>query len=93
MKIKDISDGRVFEYGLDRHDALRISDNGRSLSYENLQNGEGSTWGEYRFVTDAEVVPSEDKDLVAHGADAYFNIGGFALRREGRSFRGVVKAV
>ena len=77
MWIKDLRRGKVFRYGNDRHDALRISDDGRTLSYENLQNGDGSRWGDYRFVTNIHGhIPLEDETLMEYGADAYFDIGG-----------------
>ena len=78
MYIKDLQSGEVHEYGTNCHDSLRITDDGRMLSYENLQNGDDSHYGDYRFVTDKNgKIPGEDLDLIAHGADAYFNIGGF----------------
>lgn len=78
MYIKDMQNGTVRKYGSDHHDSLQISEDGRTLSYENLQNGDGSHYGDYRFVTDENgKIPGEDLDLIAHGADAYFNIGGF----------------
>ncbi len=77
MWIKDLLTGDVREYGTNCHDALMISDDGRYLVYENLQNGDGSM-GDYRFVVDeGGKVPAEDETLMRYGADAYFNIGGF----------------
>jgi len=77
MWIKDLQTGKIRKYGTNHHDALIISDDGKSLSYENLQNCETS-FGSYRFVTDESGnIPSEDKTLRRYGADAYFNIGGF----------------
>jgi hypothetical protein len=78
--IKDmgLKSGAVIRpYGSSRHDSLRISPDGRTLSYENLQNGDGSKYGCYRFCDEEGRTPEEDPDLVKHGADAYFNIGGF----------------
>ena len=77
MYIKDLETGTVRKYGSDRHDSLRISDDGRVLSYYNLQNGDGSQWGDYRFCDDEGHTPEEDETLVKYGADAYFNIGGW----------------
>lgn len=78
MYIKDLQSGEIRKYGTNCHDSLRITDDGRMLSYENLQNVDGSRYGDYRFVTDENgKIPGEDLDLIAHGADAYFNIGGF----------------
>ena len=77
MWIKDMHTGKVRMYGDDVHDALRISEDGRTLSYANLQNGDGSRYGCYRFVTDENgKTPEEDEVLVKNGADAYFDIGG-----------------
>ena len=78
MWIKDLQTGEIRKYGTNHHDALMISDDGRTLSYENLQNGDGSRYGDYRFVVDdGGHIPSEDETLTKYGADAYFNIGGF----------------
>ena len=70
MYIKDLQTGEVRMYGTNHHDALRVSRYGRSLIYENLQNGEESEYGDYRFC-------NKDGQILKHGADAYFNIGGF----------------
>ena len=47
MYIKDLTTGEVRRYGENHHDSLRISDDGRCLYYENLQNGDGSCAGDY----------------------------------------------
>ena len=76
MKIKDMDTGHIFEYGSNRHHALRISEDGRCLYFEHLQNGDGSIGGGYRFVDeDTEQIPKDIKS--EYGADSYFNIGGF----------------
>ena len=87
MYIKDLTNGTVRRYGTNVHDSLQISDDGRTLSYENLQNGDGSRYGDYRFCDSDGQVPEEDEVLVKHGANAYFNIGGFSADpfRFGRS--------
>lgn len=78
MYIKDMQTGKIRLYGSDPHDSLMISDDGRSLTYYNLQCGEGSKYGDFRFVTDEEGhIPSEDETVMKYGADTYFNIGGF----------------
>ena len=77
MYIKDLTNGNVRLYGTNHHDALRISKDGRTLSYENLQNGDGSRYGDYRFTDGEGRTPEEDEELAEYGADAYFNIGGF----------------
>lgn len=80
MWIKDLQTGQIRKYGTNHHDALMISDDGKFLSYENLQNCETS-FGSYRFVTDENGnIPSEDKTLMKYGADAYFDIGGTFMR-------------
>ena len=77
MYIKDMETGRVRPYGSDPHDSLVISEDGTHLYYHNLHNGDSSRAG-YRFVVDETgKIPSEDEVLTRHGADAYFNIGGF----------------
>lgn len=78
MKIKDLTTGQIFEYGSNHHHALRISGDGRTLSFEHLQNGDDSEYGDYRFIDDCEeVIPSETECSCRYGADSYFNIGGF----------------
>lgn len=77
MYIKDLLTGKVFKYGHSNHDSLVISEDGKYLTYLNLQNGDGS-WGGYKFVTDENGrTPEEDETLMRYGADAFFNIGGF----------------
>ena len=49
LYIQDINSGRVFEYGKNCHDKLLISKDGRCLTYYNLQDGDGSCVGDYRF--------------------------------------------
>lgn len=78
MKIKDLQTGRVFEYGNDSHDGLMISEDGRFLSYNNLQNGDGSRWGDYRFVLDDGEVPQDSSSADALHGMSYVNVGGFA---------------
>ena len=83
MYIKDLQTGKVRLYGSNCHDSLRISEDGRTLSYENLQNGDGSKYGDYRFVTDEQgKIPSEDETYIKYGADAYFNIGGWERKEK-----------
>lgn len=77
MWIKDMLTGTIRKYGTNPHDSLRISDDGHYLVYQNLQNGEGSEYGDYRFVTDENGnVPKDDEVYLKYGADAYFDIGG-----------------
>lgn len=57
--IKDLQSGRVFEYGKNCHDRLVISEDGRSLHYENLQNGDGSCCGDYRFYYEKPKIETE----------------------------------
>ena len=82
MYIKDKHTGKVRLYGTDSHDSLRISSDGTCLTYNHLQCGEGSLAGDkehssYLFCDDEGQTPEEDDALCRHGADAYFNIGGF----------------
>ena len=79
--IRDNINGKVFEYGKDCHDSLRISEDGRYLTYYNLQNGDGSEFGSYSFV--AEDCPltleelSERTGCIEHATECFANIGGF----------------
>ena len=71
MWIKDLQGNIIREYGTNSHDSLMISDDGRTLSYYNLQCGDGSRFGDYRFVLDENgVVPQDDFELTKYGADA-----------------------
>ena len=70
MYIKDLQTGKIRKYGTDRHDSLLISEDGRTLEYKNLQNGDGSRYGDYRFT---------DEKGIIHEIDNYFNIGGFII--------------
>lgn len=81
MKIKDLQTGDVHEYGTNCHDSLYVSQDGRTLTYYNLQNGDGSGVGEYRFVCDDEKVPAESETADALHCEVYFNIGGWNHRR------------
>lgn len=80
MKIRDNKTGEVFEYGTNMHHALRISKNGGCLTFENLQNGDGSLKsgdGGYSFVLDDGKTPEESTSPVAVNGATYANIGGF----------------
>ena len=80
MWIKDRTNGRVFKYGESRHDALVISEDGRYLTYENLQNGDGSLFGAYVFTDENGNIPN-DIESIEYGRD-YANIGGFKDTRK-----------
>ena len=77
MYIKDLETGEVRKYGTELHDALVLSDDGRTLSYRNLQNGDGSMYGNYRICEENGEIPSEIDVCIQHGAEVYFAIGGF----------------
>lgn len=77
MKILDTQTGRIHEYGTNCHDSLYVSLDGRHLTYYNLQNGDGSGVGDYRFVCDDGKVPAESQTADALHAEVYFNIGGW----------------
>ena len=57
--IKSLQSGRIFEYGKNCHDRLVISEDGRSLHYENLQDGDGSCCGDYRFYYEKPKIETE----------------------------------
>lgn len=84
MKILDTQTGDIHEYGTDGHDSLYVSRDGRTLSYYNLQNGDGSKYGDYRFVCDDNKIPSESETADARHANVYFNIGGWHKRPKAR---------
>lgn len=77
MYIKDLLTGTVRAYGTNPHDSLVISEDGRTLSYYNLQNGDGSKYGNYVFCDDEGKTPSEIDVHNIYGADIHFNIGGW----------------
>lgn len=77
MKIKDMMNGSVRAYGENPHDSLTISQDGRTLAYYNLQNGDGSRAGDYRFVMDDGLVPRLSLTEDAKNGAWYANIGGF----------------
>ena len=62
LYIQDVVSGRVFEYGGNCHDRLIISEDGRCLTYYNLQNGDGSCVGDYRFYYEK---PEDETDFDA----------------------------
>lgn len=87
MYIKDLTTGKVREYGADKHDALRVSEDGKSLSFEHLQNGDGS-YGNYRFCEEDGRIPME---ITEAPVDVYFNIGGFTIPNEIKKMDGGIR--
>lgn len=80
MKIRDNETGEIFEYGTNIHHALRISENGGCLTFENLQNGDGSLKsgdGGYSFVLNDGKTPEESSSPDSMYGATYANIGGF----------------
>lgn len=78
MKILDLCNGTVHTYGSNRHDSLRISEDGHYLTYHNLQYGDGSgEGGSYRFVMEDNKIPMDSQTADALHCESYFNIGGF----------------
>lgn len=69
--IQDLQSGRVFEYGKNCHDRLVISEDGRSLHYENLQNGDGSCCGDYRFYYEKPKIGTEMDKMHEWDLDHY----------------------
>lgn len=82
MKILDLQTGEIHEYGTNGHDSLAVSQDGRTLSYYNLQCGDGSKFGDYRFVCDDDKVPEESQTADALHCEVYFNIGGWSGERK-----------
>lgn len=83
MKILDTTNGNIHEYGSNQHDSLEISSDGRTLTYYNLQCGDGSQFGTYRFVMEDGKIPAESQTEDARYSECYFNIGGFDKRPHG----------
>lgn len=82
MLIRDNETGEVFEYGTKGHHALCISEDGKHLSFENIQNGDGSVGGGYSFVLEDGKTPAEsDSDDTMYGM-TYANIGGFTKQED-----------
>jgi len=84
MKILDLQTGRVHEYGDSGHDSLYVSQDGTTLTYYNLQTGDGSKYGDYRFVCDDNKIPAESQTADARHCEVYFNIGGWPERPHGK---------
>lgn len=66
LYIQDINSGRVFEYGKNCHDKLLISEDGRCLTYYNLQDGDGSCVGNYRFYYEKPKIETEEDKRYAY---------------------------
>jgi hypothetical protein len=60
LYIQDVNSGTVFEYGANCHHRLVISKDGRTLSFYNLQNCDGSSVGDYRFYYEK---PEDETDF------------------------------
>lgn len=78
MLIRDNETGEVFEYGTNIHHALCISKDGQYLSFENLQNGDGSVGGGYSFVLEDGKTPEESNSDDAMYGMTYWDVGGFS---------------
>ena len=89
MYIKDLMTGEIRLYGTNQHDALEVSSDGRTLSYENLQNVEGSRYGDYRFCDKDGKTPEEDEDLIKHVQQSIHDA---ALYEQYLSFPGLSEA-
>lgn len=76
--IKNKRSGRVHRYGSDQHDSLVIEDDGQSIIYRNLQNGESShAWSDYLLVVDEDgTLPKDEPLRQEYGAECFVNIGG-----------------
>ena len=76
--IKNKRSGRVHRYGSDQHDSLVIEDDGQSIIYRNLQNGESShEWSDYLICVDENgTLPKDEQLRKQYGAECYVNIGG-----------------
>lgn len=80
--IKDMQSGQVREYGKNCHDSLHLSLDGRTLAYENLQNGDGSRFGDYRICDNPKGILPEDIES-PESVYTYVDIGGSILNKNG----------
>ena len=76
--IKDMQSGTVREYGTNCHDSLHLSLYGRTLTYENLQNGDGSLCGDYRICDNPKGIVPEDMKS-PESVYTYVDIGGYCI--------------
>lgn len=65
--VKDVDNGYVHEYGSDPHDSLILD--GGALYYYNLQNGEGTKYGGYKWVDE------NGNDIEEDDGEKYYHIG------------------
>lgn len=77
--IKDLQRGTVRPYGTNQHDSLHLSSDGRTLTYENLQNGDGSCCGDYRICDNEDGIVPEDKGSPEESVYTYVDIGGYCI--------------
>jgi len=73
--VRDNTNGRVHEYGTDRHDALILQEDG-SLHYENLQNGCGTMFPDegYSFCLKDGTVPTDSYPYIDIGGKRVLEI-------------------
>ena len=69
-------DGSTRPFGSDKHDRLLLGMDGRTLSYFNMQNGDGSRYGDYRLCLADGMIPDEDSSMV------YYE-GEYSITKEG----------
>lgn len=81
LYVKDLQTGKVRLYGTNSHDSLHISEDGTCLSYENLQNGDGSLYGEYRLCDNPEGLLPEENECIEARFMTYADIGGTDLEQ------------
>lgn len=67
IMVKDLHNGKVFEFGTSSHDRLVISDDNRKLTYLNLQNGDGSSCGDYEFYFEHDPDLDAEYDFYERG--------------------------
>lgn len=71
LYIQNVVSGRVFEYGKNCHDKLLISEDGRCLTYYNLQCGDGSCVGDYRFYYEKPKIETEEDQRYDYDIDEW----------------------
>lgn len=76
MFIKDLETGEIHRYGDNPHDSLVMSEDGRTLTYYNLQNGDGSEVGGYIFCGKDGKIPKDTTSVNEWMGMRYWDIGG-----------------
>lgn len=80
IRDNEAKENAVRMYGTNPHDSLVVSQDGKYLSYYNLQNGDGSIGGGYSFTDEDGNIPVDIED--EYDNTVYANIGGFGHEKD-----------